>query len=81
MRGVSETRGYSDVAYCVYGIFALGAAGTHSQLCIGDDKYRYAAGKKDFFNWLAHKACPNIFGGLHSHIVIRYQKNYYCNTC
>jgi len=44
LRGVLETHGYNNVTNCVYGISALGAAGTHSQLCIADYKYRYAAG-------------------------------------
>jgi len=55
VRGVSEMNGYRNVtyafelAYHVYGISALGVAGTHRQLCITEYRYRYAAGKKYFF--------------------------------
>ena len=48
VRGVSETHGYHNVACGIYGIWALGIAGIHSQLCIADYKYRYTAGKNDF---------------------------------
>ena len=69
VRRVSETQEYHNVtytfAYHVYGISALGIAGTHSQLCIVDSKYRYIAGKKKF-NQLAHHACTHIYGEFSS---------------
>jgi len=55
-----------DVAFrfacCVYGISALGIAGTHRQLCIADYKYSQAAGKKKIFKiWLAHQASAQTY--------------------
>jgi len=52
VRGVSETHGYHNLAYAFrfacYGISALDIADTHSQLCIADYNYRYAAGNYYF---------------------------------
>ena len=61
MRRVSET--HCNIAYTcsVCGISALGVAGTHSQLCIADYKYRKAAGKKQ----LLQLVCSS---GMHIHI-------------
>ena len=36
-------------------------AGTQSQLCIANYKYRYTTGKKDVFNWLAQQACTHTY--------------------
>ena len=57
VRGVSETYVYHNYACRICVISTLGIAGTHSQLCIMDNKYRKAAGKKHYFNWFAHQAC------------------------
>ena len=61
---MSETHGFRNITYAchVCGISALGIAGTHTQLCITDYKYRYAARKNDYFNWFADQACAHIFG-------------------
>jgi len=65
VRGMSKTHVYCNVAYAfgfachAYRISAVGVAGTHSQLCIADYKYRYAAWK--LCNWLAHQACTHTY--------------------
>jgi len=65
VRGMSETQGYCNVRFAcsVYMELGLSIAGTHSQPCIVDYKYRYAAGKKDFLIGLL------IWHG-HTHIFI-----------
>jgi len=61
VRGVQNTWILKYHASNFFGISALGIAGTHSQLCILDYKYRNAAVKDDYFNWFSHQACTHTY--------------------
>ena len=63
VRGVSEIHGYCIIPYTchVCGILALGVAGTHNRLCIMGYKYKNAAGKNDYLNWLARRVSTHTY--------------------